>query len=192
MKKLLSLWIALLAVAGCSRNESDHAPASSGNVVTSDVGKSAEYFRNLYGAPKAESRVDEFTFMLPGYPGVIRLRRPYLVQEFISDQLTIKVLYSAATQQPIWVRYFLPNPWTAERVNAALSSYGSHWKVAQENLGMKFILRDQASAAYQNSAGFLAYKTLAGELIVYAPQLVVDLRAEMEAAKQKKTAVPKF
>jgi hypothetical protein len=123
---------------------------------------------------------------------MIRLARPFRVQEFQSDKLRAKVIYAGSSQQAIWVDYTLPDSWTQEQINAALKTYDSNWKIVQENLGVSFMMGDKAPVAYGSSTGFLAYKTMMNELIVYSPQLCLDLLGQIQEEERQKKSVPKF
>lgn len=178
-------------MAGCSPKQ--NSPAAQSSVpLPADLGKNEEYFKNLYGAPKSTKQVTELAFSFPGQGSMIHLARPFKVQDFESDKLKTTVVYSDSTQKAIWVKYTLPNPWTQEQINAALQAYGSNWKVVQQNFGMNFLLNDRAPVTYGSSTGCLACKTITGELIIYAPQLYLDLRGQIEEKERQKKAVPKF
>jgi hypothetical protein len=119
---------------GCSPKK-DIAVSQSPPTAAADLGKSAEYFKKLYGAPKKESRMAEFAFALPEH-GSIRLSRAFVVQDYVSERLRVKVVYPDSTRPAIWVKYTLPGPWTQEQIRAALEVYGAKWQVVTENLGM--------------------------------------------------------
>lgn len=190
MKYFLTLPLVFLIV-GCSPKQGSNKPTTP-VTVAADLGKNADYFRNLYGLPKSEKQTAEFAFSLPGYGSMMRLARPLIVQEYQSDKLRTAVLYSSPERQAIWVKYILPNPWTQEQINAALGAYGSDWKIVQQNFGVNFIMQERAPVAYGTSTGVLAYKTMVNELIVYAPQLFVDLKGQIEEGERQKKAVPRF
>jgi len=191
MKSVIPVLIIALVVTGCSRKK-DSSTNQSPVSVAADLGKTEEYFRNLYGAPKTEKRVADHAFTLPAHVSVIHLTRPFIVQQYESDKLKATVLYSETPRRAIWVNYTLPIPWTQEQVDAALKAYGSDWKIAQQNLGMNLVMGDRAAVAYRSSAGSLAYKTIVNELILYAPQLHADLRGQIDETERQKKAVPKF
>ena len=153
---------------------------SSATPSGADLGKTEEYFKNLYGSPKIARKVTEFEFSFPGHIGSIRITRPFFVREFESGKLKVKVLYTDPTQGAIWVKYILPDKWTHEQLTAALQAYDSDWKGANES-----------PTAYRSSSGRLADNVLL-ELTIYAPQLSTDLRAKIDEADRQGKAVPKF
>jgi len=190
--KCLTLAVAfVLITVGCSPKRDSPASQSSASVAA-DLGKAEEYFRNLYGVPKTEKQAAQFAFSVPGHGSLVPLTRPFVVQDFAKDRLQAKVVYSGTPRRAIWVKYTLPSSWTPDQINAALQSYGTDWKIVEENLGMNLFMRDKAPVVYRSSAGTLAYKTMVNALVVYAPQLYADLRGQIEEAERQKKAVPKF
>jgi hypothetical protein len=191
MKLFIPALIVALVAAGCSP-KGDTSASESPAVVAADLGKTEEYFKGLYGAPKTEKRVGDYAFSLPGHGSMIGLTRPLTVQQYESGKLKATVVYSETPRRAIWVKYTLPSPWTQEQIKAALGAYCPEWKVVQENLGMDFVMHERAPVVYSSRAGSLAYKTMFNELIVYAPQLYADLLGQIEEGERQKRAVPKF
>jgi hypothetical protein len=191
MNVSIAILTGVLLATGCSP-KGDSAAHQPPTPVASDLGKTEEYFKNLYGAPKSEKRVTDYAFSLPGYASMIRLRRPLIVQQYESDKLKATVIYPETIRRAIWVNYTLPNPWTEQQIDAALKAYEPDWRIVQENPGMNVIMGERAPVAYRSSTGSLAYKTMVNELIVYAAQLHTDLRSQIEEAERDKKAVPKF
>jgi hypothetical protein len=187
---LLVFWV------GCSPSSpkpaDSPAPAKPVAPPAADLGKTAQYFTDLYGVPKSDKQVSEFSFSFPNHGSLIRLSRPLTVQEFESDRLTVRVVYAGQERRAIWVKYTLPNPWTSEQINAALKAYGNEWKSTQLSVATSLLLPDRAPTVYQSSDGTVGYKTLMPELMIYAPQLFLDLQSQVQAAERAKKAVPKF
>lgn len=191
MKTFVLVCFLGLAAAGCSRKEND-VSRQTPVAVAADLAKNEAYFRGIYGAPQKEQSVGEYAFSLPGHGSLIRLRRPFTVQQYQSDKLQTIVVYSNPAREAIWVKYTLPNPWTPEQISAALETYGTHWESAAESPAMAFLLRDRAPTVYHGNTGILAYKTIVNELILYAPQLCADLENQIAEVERQKKAVPKF
>lgn len=95
------LSVALIA-AGCSP-KGDSSASQSPAFVAADLGKTEEYFRSLYAAPKTEKHVADYAFSLPAHGSIIRLTRPFLVQQYESDKLKATVVCSETTRRAIWV-----------------------------------------------------------------------------------------
>ena len=160
--------------------------------MAADLGKNDEYYKAIYGAPKSEKRVADYAFSLPGHGSIIRVVRPLLVQQYESNKLKVAVIYPDTARDAIWVKYTLPNPWTAEQISAALKAYAPNWKIVEESAGMTLIMGQKAPVVYLSNGGVLAYKTMVDELIIYAPQLYADLRNQVAEEERQKKAVPKF
>ena len=191
MKYLLLAFALALPLAACSR-KGNISSVQTSIAVAADLGKTPEYFRNLYGSPKSRKEVPEFNFTLPRHGNFIRLARNFIVEDFESDRLKAKVVYSGPPERALWVKYTLPNPWTQQQINAALEAYGSKWKVAPENPAMDLIMQSKSPHVYVSGTSVVAYKTMVDELIVYAPQLCLDLRSQIQELDRQKKAVPKF
>jgi hypothetical protein len=187
MNHLLPTVVLAALTVSCSPRQA--APAGPPAV---NLGKSVQYFTNLYGTPKSEKQVAEFSFPFPNHGRLLHLTRPFVVQEFQSDKLAIKVVYSGSDSQAIWVKYTLPSPWTAQQINAALGAYGERWESTLINPPASLILMDRSPTLYQSGSNTVAIKTLMSELIIYAPQFYLDLQGQVLEAERKKTAVPKF
>ena len=191
MKTSISALIAIFLVTGCSP-EGDKAAGQPSAPVAADLEQAKSTFGESTARQKRRSmwRTMLFPFlaMAARFHSVVRLR----VQQYESDKLKATVIYPDATSGAIWIKYTLPNPWTSEQISAALKVYGTDWKIVEQNLGVTFIMREQAPVVHLSSTGILAHKTMVNELVIYAPQLHADLRNEIAEADRQKKAVPKF
>lgn len=190
MKSFIPALITALFLTGCSPKENPTANQAPTRLAAG-LGKPPEYFTDLYGAPKSEKHVADFSFSLPSYPSTIKLHCPLIIQQFESGKLGATVVYMETDRQAIWVDYRLADTWTDEQINAALTAYGSDWKKVDENI-MTFMMQNVAPHTYHNSSGCLAYKPVGNDLFVYAPQLHAYLRNQVEEVERQKKAVPKF
>src|SRR5262245_53923407 len=68
-KHVVSFLALALIVAGCSP-KGDNSTGQSPATLAVDLGKTGDYYRNLYGAPKAETKASEFDFPLPAHGGL--------------------------------------------------------------------------------------------------------------------------
>ena len=199
MKYVVAVLVLILSVAGCSKKEAS-SPNPEPTITASDLGKDTNYFINLYGTATSEKQASEFDFTLPAVGHLIKLNKPFVIQQYVSGKMNVVVVFADATTEAVWVKYTLPNPWTDDQIKAALGAFDNRWTATIQNNGMstigevvmKSMMPAQAPSAFQSSSGILAYKTMIPELMVYSPGLVQELRQKVADEEQQKRDVPKF
>lgn len=197
--RIFLLSVIAVIVAGCSPPsvpkqpvEAEGATRKADVPLASDLGKTESYFHGLYGYPKSENSVSNFTFMVPRHPSTVRVDHNFTIQNFENGRLKVKVLYSEADRRAVWVQYRLPSRWTKEQIEAALEAYGTNWKGVPWTWVMGIVMPAFAPQIYVTDDGVVAYKTAGNELMFYAPVLHSILESRIEQSKQEREAVPNF
>tara|TARA_R110002111_G_scaffold51324_1_gene89986 strand:- start:70 stop:522 length:453 start_codon:yes stop_codon:yes gene_type:complete len=91
------------------------------------IQRTPDYFIDRYGTPKMSQNVQEVSSLHEKH-GMVKLKGRFNVREFFHGQLHVRAIFALPSLTLISVRLDVPAHWRAERIEAALSTYGSNWR----------------------------------------------------------------
>ena len=140
------------------------------------------YFVDRYGPARSSRNVSQHAFMNP-QTSSLTVKGEYTVREYRTNGLRVRAVFHVPSLKLAEVTLRLEsNTWTDEQVAAALTAYGSDWRLTGGNLGQR---------RWSSPDGARAILLLTS-LHIQSPETIAAIEKVRQEREAQRKAVPKF